>query len=66
MVHYVNCNKICEKTTMNQRTIKTAIAVTGTGLHSGQPVDLEFHPQPIDTGIVFERSDIYNNVPKAV
>lgn len=48
---------------MNQRTIKAAIAVTGTGLHSGQPVDLEFHPQPVDTGIVFERSDIEGSQP---
>ena len=48
---------------MNQRTIKMAIAITGTGLHSGQPVDLEFHPQPIDTGVVFERSDIINCAP---
>ena len=32
--------------------------MTGIGLHSGDPVDLEFHPQPADTGIVFERSDI--------
>ncbi len=43
---------------MNQRTIRTAIAMTGIGLHSGEPVDLEFHPQPADTGIVFERSDL--------
>ena len=43
---------------MNQRTIKTAISVTGTGLHSGESVNLEFYPQPIDTGVVFERSDI--------
>ncbi len=63
MVHYGKCNKICEKTAMNQRTIKTAIAVTGIGLHSGQPVDLEFHPQPINTGIVFERSDIMGSAP---
>jgi len=48
---------------MNQRTIKTALAVTGTGLHSGQPVDLEFHPQPVDTGVVFERSDILGSAP---
>ena len=48
---------------MNQRTIKTAIAVTGTGLHSGEPVDLEFHPQPTDTGVVFERSDIPGSAP---
>ena len=63
MVHYVNCNKICERAAMNQRTIKTAIAVTGTGLHSGESVDLEFHPQPINTGVVFERSDIVGSAP---
>ncbi len=48
---------------MNQRTIKTAIAIRGIGLHSGQPVDLEFHAQPIDTGIIFERSDIVGSAP---
>lgn len=48
---------------MNQRTIKKSIAVTGTGLHSGKPVDLEFHPQPVDTGVVFERSDIEGSLP---
>ena len=63
MVHYGNCNKICERVAMNQRTIKTAIAITGIGLHSGEPVDLEFHPQPINTGVVFERSDIIGSAP---
>lgn len=48
---------------MNQRTIKNMISVTGTGLHSGQDVDLEFHPQPVDTGVVFERSDIEGSEP---
>ena len=48
---------------MNQRTIKTAISVTGTGLHSGESVNLEFYPQPINTGVVFERSDISNSTP---
>ncbi len=47
---------------MNQRTIKTAISITGTGLHSGESVNLEFHPQPVDTGVVFERSDIEDSV----
>ena len=62
MIHYSNCNKICEHTTMNQRTLKNVIAVTGIGLHSGQSVDLEFHPQPINTGVVFERYDIDNHI----
>ncbi|GAA0317804.1 UDP-3-O-acyl-N-acetylglucosamine deacetylase [Psychrobacter aestuarii] len=48
---------------MNQRTIQTAIAVTGIGLHSGEPVDLAFYPQPTDTGIIFERSDIIGTAP---
>lgn len=48
---------------MNQRTIQKAIAITGIGLHSGEPVDLEFHPRPVDTGIVFERSDIMGSTP---
>ncbi|WLP94036.1 UDP-3-O-acyl-N-acetylglucosamine deacetylase [Psychrobacter sp. M13] len=47
---------------MNQRTIKTAISITGTGLHSGESVNLEFYPQPVDTGVVFERSDIEDSV----
>ncbi len=47
---------------MNQRTIKTAISITGTGLHSGKSVNLEFYPQPVDTGVVFERSDIADSV----
>ena len=63
MVHYGNCNKICERTVMNQRTIKRVIAITGIGLHSGESVELEFHPQPINTGVVFERSDIVGCEP---
>ncbi len=47
---------------MNQRTIKTAVSITGTGLHSGKSVNLEFYPQPVDTGVVFERSDIADSV----
>lgn len=48
---------------MNQRTINQIISMTGIGLHSGEPVNLEFHPQPINTGIVFERSDIIGSTP---
>ena len=48
---------------MNQRTIKKSIAITGVGLHSGESVNLEFHPQPANTGIVFERSDIADGDP---
>ncbi|MFM2408012.1 MAG: UDP-3-O-acyl-N-acetylglucosamine deacetylase [Pseudomonadota bacterium] len=42
---------------VNQRTIKTAVKVTGVGLHSGQKVTLGLRPAPVNTGIVFCRVD---------
>lgn len=41
-----------------QKTLKTAIHCTGTGLHSGAKVSMTLHPAPVGTGIVFRRSDI--------
>lgn len=41
-----------------QRTLKTAITLVGTGLHHGQPVTLRLIPAPIDSGVVFVRTDI--------
>ncbi len=42
---------------VNQRTIKTAVKVTGVGLHSGEKVTLGLRPAPVNTGIVFCRVD---------
>ncbi len=42
---------------MRQRTIKKAVKTSGIGLHSGKKVNLEFHPAPENTGIVFRRVD---------
>lgn len=42
---------------VKQRTLKTAVRVTGVGLHSGQKVTLGLRPAPINTGIVFCRVD---------
>ena len=40
-----------------QRTLGSAIACRGIGLHSGQPVRMTLRPAPPDTGIVFCRLD---------
>ncbi|EOR94429.1 N-acetylglucosamine deacetylase [Arcticibacter svalbardensis MN12-7] len=43
---------------VKQRTIKTAITVSGTGLHTGQPVNMTFNPAPENHGYKFRRIDI--------
>ncbi|MFH1479509.1 MAG: bifunctional UDP-3-O-[3-hydroxymyristoyl] N-acetylglucosamine deacetylase/3-hydroxyacyl-ACP dehydratase [Candidatus Omnitrophota bacterium] len=43
---------------MEQRTIKTAIGLSGIGLHTGAKVDLKFKPASPNTGINFIRTDI--------
>ena len=46
-----------------QRTIKTPMAVTGVGLHSGCRVKLTLRPSGVDQGIVFVRTDL-DGMPK--
>lgn len=41
-----------------QRTPKKVIQATGVGLHSGEKVLLTLRPAPINTGIVFRRTDL--------
>ncbi len=41
-----------------QRTLKQAIYATGTGLHSGKPVNVKFVPAAPNTGIIFKRVDL--------
>jgi len=43
---------------IRQRTLRNAIKATGVGLHSGEKVYLKLSPAPVDTGIVFRRSDL--------
>lgn len=43
---------------VNQRSLKNTIRATGVGLHSGQKVYLTLRPAPVDTGIVFIRTDL--------
>jgi UDP-3-O-[3-hydroxymyristoyl] N-acetylglucosamine deacetylase len=46
---------------IKQRTLKTSIRSTGVGLHTGHKVTMVLRPAPIDTGIVFCRSDLPGN-----
>jgi UDP-3-O-[3-hydroxymyristoyl] N-acetylglucosamine deacetylase len=43
---------------IRQRTLKNVIRATGVGLHTGEKIYLTLRPAPIDTGIVFCRTDL--------
>lgn len=43
---------------IKQRTLKNPIRATGVGLHTGEKVYLTLKPAPVDTGIVFRRTDL--------
>ncbi len=43
---------------IRQRTLKNIIRATGVGLHTGKKVYLTLRPAPVDTGIVFIRTDL--------
>lgn len=43
---------------LKQRTFKRVVRTTGIALHSGETVELVLVPAPVDTGIVFVRTDL--------
>jgi UDP-3-O-[3-hydroxymyristoyl] N-acetylglucosamine deacetylase len=43
---------------LRQRTLKNTIRATGVGLHTGEKVLMTLGPAPVDTGIVFRRTDL--------
>jgi len=43
---------------VKQKTLKNVIRATGIGLHTGEKVYLTLRPAPVDTGVVFIRSDL--------
>ncbi|MFN2289259.1 MAG: UDP-3-O-acyl-N-acetylglucosamine deacetylase [Chromatocurvus sp.] len=43
---------------VRQRTLRSVIKATGIGLHTGDTVHLVLNPAPIDSGIVFRRTDL--------
>lgn len=47
---------------IKQRTLKNSIRATGVGLHSGKKVYLSLKPAPVNTGIVFRRTDLDNAI----
>jgi UDP-3-O-[3-hydroxymyristoyl] N-acetylglucosamine deacetylase len=52
---------------MNQTTISQAASVSGTGLHTGAPVNLRLKPAPQNTGYIFVRTDLDNfEIPASV
>ena len=46
---------------IKQRTLKSTVRATGVGLHTGHKVTMALRPAPVDTGIVFCRSDLEGN-----
>lgn len=44
---------------LRQRTVKNAIRASGIGLHSGAKIYLALKPGPVDSGIVFRRTDLH-------
>jgi len=46
-----------------QRTLRTAVELSGTGLHSGETVHARILPAPHGTGIEFLRTDLDDAVP---
>lgn len=47
---------------IRQRTLKQIVHATGVGLHSGRKVALTFRPAPVNTGIVYVRTDLQPEV----
>lgn len=45
-----------------QRTLKNTIKATGIALHSGEMVVLTLRPAPVNTGIIFTRTDLQPEV----
>lgn len=43
---------------IKQRTLKEAVKTTGVGLHSGKKVTLVIRPAPVNTGIIYRRTDL--------
>jgi UDP-3-O-[3-hydroxymyristoyl] N-acetylglucosamine deacetylase/3-hydroxyacyl-[acyl-carrier-protein] dehydratase len=42
----------------NQKTIKGSASFSGIGLHTGSKTTITFKPAPVDTGVVFIRTDM--------
>jgi UDP-3-O-[3-hydroxymyristoyl] N-acetylglucosamine deacetylase len=43
---------------LRQRTLKSLVAASGVGLHTGRKARITLRPAPVDSGIVFRRTDL--------
>ncbi len=43
---------------ISQRTLKNVIRATGVGIHTGEKVFMTLRPAPVNTGIIFRRTDL--------
>lgn len=43
---------------LRQRTLKNVIKATGITLHGGERAEIVLHPAPVNTGIIFRRTDL--------
>ena len=50
---------------LRQRTLSSKIKASGVGLHTGKRIALTLHPAPINSGIVFQRTDVKSSPIKA-
>lgn len=56
------CFQLADKQ-RTQKTIKNAVEISGIGLFSGQSVHMKIKPAPVDSGIVFFRTDLPGAFP---
>ncbi len=64
-MNFVNKNIVDHN--LQQSTLKRKIHFSGVGVHSGRAVSMSIEPAKINTGIIFERTDVNkNNKIKAV
>lgn len=43
---------------IKQRTLKRIVQTTGVGLHTGKKVTLTLRPAPVNTGVIYRRTDL--------
>ena len=45
-----------------QKTLRNSISCTGVGLHGGTLINMKLAPAPVNSGIVFKRTDVDQSV----
>ena len=50
---------------LKQRTLSSRISASGVGLHTGKKISLTLNPAPVNSGIIFRRTDLESAPIKA-